>query len=122
MPARRISAEAMRLLEGYAWPGNVRELENVIERALALSTAPVLTVADLPAYLVAGGDRAEPRFELPEAGLDLEAYLERIRAELMRAALERCAGVQTQAAELLRMTFRSFRYYAKKAGLTGGGE
>ena len=41
---------------------------------------------------------------------------------MMRAALERCAGVQTQAAELLRMTFRSFRYYAKKAGLTGGGE
>jgi transcriptional regulator with GAF, ATPase, and Fis domain len=37
----------------------------------------------------------------------------------MRQALERADGVQTQAAELLGMTFRSFRYYAKKAGLTG---
>jgi len=122
VPVKRISAEAMRMLEGYAWPGNVRELENLIERALALSTAAVLTAADLPAYLVAGGESAEPRLELPEEGLDLEAYLERLRAELMRAALERCGGVQTQAAELLRMTFRSFRYYAKKAGLTGGGD
>ena len=122
VPVKRISAEAMRMLEGYAWPGNVRELENLIERALALSTAAVLTAADLPSYLVAGGESAEPRLELPEEGLDLEAYLERLRAELMRAALERCGGVQTQAAELLRMTFRSFRYYAKKAGLTGGGD
>ena len=32
----------------------------------------------------------------------------------MLKALERCGGVQTQAAELLRMSFRSFRYYAKK--------
>ena len=122
VPAKRISAEAMRMLEGYSWPGNVRELENLIERALALSTANALTAADLPAYLLSGGEHAEPRLDLPEEGLDLEAYLERIRAEMMRAALERCGGVQTQAAELLRMTFRSFRYYAKKAGLTGGGE
>jgi len=122
VPAKRISAEAMRMLEGYAWPGNVRELENLIERALALSTSSVLTAADLPAYLLAGGELAEPGLELPEEGLDLEAYLERIRAEMMSQALARCGGVQTQAAELLRMTFRSFRYYAKKAGLTGGGE
>ena len=57
---------------------------------------------------------------LPEEGLDLEAYLEDIRAQLMQQALERTDGVQTQAAELLGMSFRSFRYYAKKAGLKGG--
>jgi two-component system response regulator PilR (NtrC family) len=122
VPAKRISAEAMRMLEGYAWPGNVRELENLIERALALSTAAVLTAADLPAYLLAGREHADTELDLPEEGLDLEAYLERIRAEMMSQALARSAGVQTQAAELLHMTFRSFRYYAKKAGLTGGGE
>ncbi len=38
----------------------------------------------------------------------------------MRQALDRSGGVQTQAAELLRMSFRSFRYYARKSGLTGG--
>jgi two-component system response regulator PilR (NtrC family) len=119
LPAKRISAEAMRTLEGYTWPGNVRELENLIERALALSTSTALTAADLPAYLLAPKSSAEPGLALPVEGIDLEAYLERQRAELMRQALERAGGVQTQAAELLRMTFRSFRYYAKKAGLTG---
>jgi two-component system response regulator PilR (NtrC family) len=56
---------------------------------------------------------------LPEEGLDLEAHLERIRAELMTQALDRVDGVQTKAAELLGMTFRSFRYYARKVGVTG---
>jgi len=60
--------------------------------------------------------------ELPAGGLDLEAFLDEQRARLMAQALERTGGVQTQAAELLKMTFRSFRYYAKKAGLTGGGD
>jgi two-component system response regulator PilR (NtrC family) len=120
LPApKRISAEAMRMLEGYSWPGNVRELENLIERALALSGSPAVTAADLPAYLIAGKPSAAPGLQLPADGLDLESWLERQRAELMRQALERAGGVQTQAAELLRMTFRSFRYYAKKAGLTG---
>ena len=50
---------------------------------------------------------------------DLEALLEEIRSDVMRQALERSGGVRTQAAELLRMSFRSFRYYARKAGLTG---
>jgi two-component system response regulator PilR (NtrC family) len=53
-------------------------------------------------------------------GLDLEAYLESIRTQLMIQALERTDGVQTQAAEILGMSFRSFRYYAKKAGIKGG--
>jgi two-component system response regulator PilR (NtrC family) len=46
--------------------------------------------------------------------------LEEIRRELMAQALERAGGVQTRAAELLGISFRSFRYYAKKVGLTGG--
>ena len=58
--------------------------------------------------------------QLPEEGLDLEAYLESIRTQLMIEALERTSGVQTQAAELLGMSFRSFRYYAMKAGIKGG--
>ncbi len=116
---KRISAEAMRLLEGYAWPGNVRELENLIERSVALSTSTVVTAADLPAYLAGGGAPTGSEVVLPEEGLDLEAYLDRLRTELMRQALERTEGRPTQAAQLLRMSFRSFRYYAKKSGLSG---
>jgi two-component system response regulator PilR (NtrC family) len=115
---RRISVEAMRVLEAYPWPGNVRELENAIERAVALSPEPTLTTRDLPAHLLEGRPVASAAVTLPEEGLDLEAHLERIRAELMTQALDRAGGVQTKAAELLGMSFRSFRYYAKKVGVT----
>jgi len=116
---RRISVEAMHALEAYPWPGNVRELENVIERAVALSPEPTLTTRDLPPHLLDGRPAPSAAVTLPEEGLDLEAQLERIRAELMLQALDRVGGVQTKAAELLGMTFRSFRYYARKVGVTG---
>jgi len=120
LPVREISLEAMKMLEGYDWPGNVRELENVIERALALSHSETITTRDLPVQLLTNRKSGEDLVTLPEEGLDLEAYLESIRTQLMIQALERTNGVQTQAAELLKMSFRSFRYYAKKAGLKGG--
>ena len=117
LPARQISIEAMKLLESYDWPGNVRELENVIERSLALSHADTIGTRDLPPQLLNHRRSHPDQIELPEEGLDLEAHLEDIRAHLMAQALDRAGGVQTQAAELLKMSFRSFRYYAKKAGL-----
>jgi two-component system response regulator PilR (NtrC family) len=120
LPPRQISIEAMRLLEAYDWPGNVRELENVIERALALSHAETIGTRDLPAQVINHRRSNPDLINLPEEGLDLEAHLEDIRGQLMAQALERTGGVQTQAAELLQMSFRSFRYYAKKAGLKGG--
>jgi len=120
LPPKQISVEAMQMLESYDWPGNVRELENLIERALALSHSETITTRDLPVHLLTHRRMDSSLIELPEEGLDLEAYLEGIRAQLMQQALERTDGVQTQAAELLGMSFRSFRYYAKKAGLKGG--
>jgi two-component system response regulator PilR (NtrC family) len=120
LPPRQISIEAMNILESYDWPGNVRELENLIERVLALSHAETITTRDLPVHLLTNRRTHPDLVQLPEEGLDLEAYLESIRAQLMVQALERADGVQTQAAELLGMSFRSFRYYAKKAGIKGG--
>jgi len=116
---KRISIAAVSLLETYRWPGNVRELENLVERSVALTAGDVIDVADLPPYLREPGPSAGALARLPPDGIDLEAHLEALRAELMRQALDRCGGVQTRAAELLRMTFRSFRYYAKKAGIVG---
>jgi two-component system, NtrC family, response regulator PilR len=116
---RRISVEAMHALEAYPWPGNVRELENVIERAVALAPELTLTTRDLPPHLLDGRPMPSSAVTLPDDGLDLETHLERIRAELMTQALDRVGGVQTKAAELLGMTFRSFRYYARKVGVTG---
>ncbi|HEY3568962.1 MAG TPA: sigma-54 dependent transcriptional regulator [Thermoanaerobaculia bacterium] len=120
LPPRQISIEAMHILESYDWPGNVRELENLIERVLALSHSETITTRDLPVHLLTNRKASSDLIQLPEEGLDLEAYLESIRTQLMIEALERTSGVQTQAAELLGMSFRSFRYYAKKAGIKGG--
>jgi len=118
----KISVEVMNALEAYDWPGNVRELENLVERTLALLAGDTIRLRDLPDHLVS--DRSGPTevVDLPLEGLDLEPYLEDLRAQLMRQALDRCEGVQTQAAELLGMSFRSFRYYAKKAGLRGSAD
>ncbi|HEV8630924.1 MAG TPA: sigma-54 dependent transcriptional regulator [Thermoanaerobaculia bacterium] len=118
-PPKRISLAALALLETYRWPGNVRELENLVERTLALSASEGIEPFDLPTYLRDPHHPALHEARLPPDGLDLEGHLEALRAELMRQALDRCGGVQTRAAELLRMTFRSFRYYAKKAGIVG---
>ncbi len=120
LPPRQISIEAMNIIEAYDWPGNVRELENLIERVLALSHNETITTRDLPVHLLTNRRTHPDLAQLPEEGLDLEAYLESIRAQLMVQALERTGGVQTQAAEILGMSFRSFRYYAKKAGIKGG--
>jgi len=98
----------------------VRELENFIERALALSSSETITTEDLPQHLLTAPRTEGQAASLPPEGLDLEAHLERVRSELMSQALERTGGSQTQAAGLLRMSFRSFRYFAKKAALIGG--
>jgi two-component system response regulator PilR (NtrC family) len=118
-----ISADAMRLLQAYAWPGNVRELQNVIERAVALEPSPIVLPETLPAH-IQSSDRALPgkgtpargSAPLPELadGFDLEARGEEFYRHYIALALQRADGVQVRAAEMLGMSFRSFRYYAKK--------
>jgi two-component system response regulator PilR (NtrC family) len=114
---KRISSDAMRSIEKYHWPGNVRELENVVERMIALEPSDVLTTKSLPEHVLLGGSIPDVTFDLPADGISLQDHLEGIGKIFMLKALERTGGVQTQAAELLRMSFRSFRYYAKKYDL-----
>jgi len=123
-PVLTISHEAIVLLQGYGWPGNVRELENVIERAVALEQSPTVLPDSLPADVRGGrGQPATPgapeqiaAAPLPELGegFDLEAKGEDFYRHYISLALERAGGVQVKAAEMLGMSFRSFRYYAKK--------
>ncbi len=117
VPQKKISTDAMRSIEKYHWPGNVRELENVIERMIALEPSDVLTTRSLPEHVVLGGSVPDVTFDLPPEGISLTDHLEGIGKIFMLKALDRTGGVQTQAAELLRMSFRSFRYYAKKYDL-----
>ncbi len=63
----------------------------------------------------ANGDT--PSSWLPEKGFDLEQHVQHLEREYIAEALRRSNGVKVKAAELLGMTFRSFRYYMKKYNL-----
>jgi len=117
---RGITSESIRLLEHYPWPGNVRELENAVERAMALEKSEEITADSLPERVIQGTPSLvdqETLSQLPDEGLDLERHMEGIERKLLEAALVRSNGVRTQAAELLKMSYRSFRHYAKKYGI-----
>ncbi len=119
--ARGISEPSLECLEAYQWPGNVRELENVVERAVALEASDVIHPESLPREVRLGKAHrgGEVAVVLPEAGINLERHVEDLRRRYMMEAMERTGSVQTHAAEMLGMTFRSFRYFAKKYSLTG---
>ncbi|MCP4246403.1 MAG: sigma-54-dependent Fis family transcriptional regulator [bacterium] len=109
-----ISPETMEHLQGYGWPGNVRELRNVIERAVLLSKQPVLTPQDF--VLTAPTTRAESNSgvpTLPADGVDLAV----VEEQLVRQALTRANGNQTQAAGLLGLSRDQLRYRMQKYDL-----
>ncbi|MCX5735814.1 MAG: sigma-54 dependent transcriptional regulator [candidate division NC10 bacterium] len=115
-----ITPEAMDALLVHTWPGNVRELENVMERAVALATSDEVRAENLPPNLPQRGAPAPPAvpiWQVPPGGLDLEKVVAETEQALMRDALEKAGWVQTKAAELLGINFRSFRYRARKYGL-----
>jgi two-component system response regulator PilR (NtrC family) len=115
-PVHTVSHDAMELLAAHEWRGNVRELENVMERAVALEQTAAVLPETLPMAIQRGvSTRAGAGIaELPQDGIDLEAHVEDIYREHIAQALKRSGGVQVKAAEMLGMSFRSFRYYAKK--------
>lgn len=115
-----ISRDALTMLESYAWPGNVRELENTIERAVALEKGEEITLRSLPDKLCGPSatpmsERAEPL--VPSEGVKFDERIGSVERSYIQAALQQSGGVRTRAAELLGMSYRSFRHYAKKYGL-----
>jgi len=120
---QRVNPQALEALAGYEWPGNVRQLENTIERAVALETREELHVelpvekakaraaaagADLPGAAISGNMSALP------GGIDMEKYVADIEKSLLLTALSQSNGVQTRAADLLKISYRSFRHLMKK--------
>jgi two-component system response regulator PilR (NtrC family) len=121
-PITGISRAALARLGEYAWPGNIRELENAMERAVALEQSPTVLPDSLPEQLQAAAARPPATLEavpdeFPEAGFDLERHVEDITRAAIIGALRQAGGVKVKAAELLGMSFRSFRYYTKKYDL-----
>jgi len=116
--------EAATALCAYPWPGNVRELENVIERAVALESEPRVQLGTLPENLRSGrpstpvgGGAGHGEAGEAGPGFNLERHLQDIERSHLERALERSGGVQTKAADVLGLSFRQFRYLAKKYGL-----
>jgi len=118
-----ISPEAMRRLESYDWPGNVRELENTIERAVALESGNEISLAVLPDRVAGSTTAFGPAMgeldglQIPQEGVDFERVIAQTEKRYLQAALEKTDGVRTQAAELLKISYRSFRHFAKKHNL-----
>jgi DNA-binding NtrC family response regulator len=113
---KSMDAEALESLQKYFWPGNVRELEAVLERVSILSPGPVIHKDDLPLELQTSGKpagRGEVAFELPPGGL----VFEELEYEVLRQAMVRSNGNMTEAARLLGMNYRAFRYRSFKFGI-----
>ena len=115
----KISSYAIDLLNKYDFPGNVRELENLIERSVALSSTNIILPDSLALsihkrrWIEGVKDR---RFDLDEVrkGVSLDAILEDIERAYLKKALECTNGKKQEAAELLGISFRTFRYRLQK--------
>src|SRR5579864_8957930 len=122
----RVHAPSLDSLCGYEWPGNVRQLENTVERVDDMATTDELHVelpAERPKARAAaasanGTSLPEPGGELslPE-GIGMESYVAGIERSLLQNALSQSGGVQTKAADVLGISYRSFRHLMKKYGL-----
>jgi two-component system response regulator PilR (NtrC family) len=120
-PITGLTPAAAARLEEHDFPGNVRELENIIERAIALASGPVLDVDDLPVLRSGGGrPHAPPAGELPDDGVDLDRLVADYERAWVQKALDKTGGVRKRAALLLGISFRSMRYRLEKLGLDKG--
>jgi len=102
-PLREIAPEAMALLLDYHWPGNVRELENVIERAVVLSTGEILDVELLPKTVRQPTAMVPPSTSLTSNGRSLKEAVTDYERQLIVRALQATGGVQKRAAEMLQV-------------------
>jgi len=120
-PAPELTADAVQALEAYPFPGNVRELENVLERAMTLSTGGVVAAEHIRLRANTRPAVAEAATTLAPAtaagSTALGSQLETIERDAIIKALEKTRYNKTAAAKLLGMSFRALRYRIKKLGI-----
>jgi two-component system NtrC family response regulator len=112
-----LSPEVWKAFYTYAWPGNVRELENVIERAVVLSSDKMITIEDLPDYLSEKRDEGIDLDKMVPLDLTLPEAFERLEEKLIRRALAHSDHVQSKAAEILGISRHVMHYKMKKYGM-----
>lgn len=109
---RGITPQAMKLLMDFHWPGNVRELQNVLERAVTLSSDTLLDVRDIHIDGAVRRASSDSTAALPD-GMTLEQWEE----EMLREALRRANGNKSQAARALGLSRNALRYRLSKMGV-----
>jgi DNA-binding NtrC family response regulator len=114
-PMRRLTPEAMRPLLSYSWPGNVRELENVIERAVVLSTGPEVGPELLPDQ-IAGRGSSYPLLE-HRADASLFDIMEDCERHIIIDMLEKCGWNQTEAAERFHVPLSTLNQKIKRLSI-----
>ena len=113
-----ITPEVLQRLLRHPFNGNVRELENIIERAVALEEGSSISMEVMPpgiseatlSYQLTNLDSDE----LPPDGINLDGLISDVERRLIEQALQRTGGRKKDAARLLGITFRSFRYRLDK--------
>jgi DNA-binding NtrC family response regulator len=112
---RRLTPEALRPLLNYGWPGNVRELENVIERAVVLSSTPEIGPELLPEQIVGNGT------SLPildsRADASLFDIMEECERHIITGMLDKCAWNQTEAAERFHIPLSTLNQKIKRLSI-----
>ena len=115
-----IESAALQVLENYDWPGNVRELENVIERTVALTDGPQITLQDLPPHIT--GSRmtsisGQDLYTLPADGVDMPKQIQEIERRWITQAIELNQGVKSRAAAMLGINRTTLVEKIKRLGL-----
>jgi two-component system response regulator PilR (NtrC family) len=128
-PVPELSVEALAWLQSRELPGNVRELENLLQRALALSSGPVLYPADfgeggdtqpdtlrdpLPSPDTMSGEPIDTEADLPD---DLQSFLDEQERRVLLQALQECGYNRTAAAARLGLNLRQIRYRIQRLGI-----
>jgi two-component system response regulator HydG len=117
-----IAQDALRLLVDYDWPGNVRELQHALERALALSSGPVLHLGDLPTQLQNARierDHREQAAAETEAPLTVEVRsIAEMEKQAILSTLRQLNGDKLAAARLLGIGKTTLYRKLKEYGVT----
>jgi DNA-binding NtrC family response regulator len=100
---KRVTADAIRVLQAYPWPGNVRELENVVMRALVMSRGPSLTLQDVGALETKPADESED-WSAPTDAMSLSEVRSSVEREHVKRVLEEAGGNKSQAARVLKIS------------------
>jgi two-component system response regulator PilR (NtrC family) len=111
-----ISDAAMDALKRHNYSGNVRELMNILQRATTMCEGNVIQPADLLLERVELHDSAPAEADKQD-DQSLDTYMEEIEKRMLEEALRNARYNKTRAAELLGISFRSFRYKLKKFGI-----